>query len=385
MRPAGWLGLLAAALLLGGFLATPALGGPAPKEKLQKIRKQLEQQERELRKTRRKERSVLEELDAMDRRLVAQERELRRITARIRRTNRELARINRSLASLDRKIRSRRDQLRMRVRALYKTGRAAAVGFLLSSQDPASLLRRVTYLERIARQDRELIQTYQEDFRRREDKRRALEAKKAELLALKRQEEDQRVRIARERAKKVAFLDDLRSRRQRVERLLKELKQAARRLERLITRIPKRRQVIPYRGPSILAHKGRLVWPAPGKVVGRYGRHRDPQLGTVLFRKGIEIASPRGAAVRAVFHGVVIYADWFQGYGQMVILNHGRGYYSLYAHLGDILVAVGEKVKRGQIIGRVGDTGSHRGPGLYFEIRHRTKAENPLAWLKRRR
>ena len=86
----------------------------------------------------------------------------------------------------------------------------------------------------------------------------------------------------------------------------------------------------------------------------------------------------------AVADGAVIYADWFKGYGRLIILDHGGGYFTLYAHAAEIWARSGDSVSRGQVIGKVGDTGSLEGPQLYFELRHKGKPQDPLAWLQSR-
>ncbi len=104
---------------------------------------------------------------------------------------------------------------------------------------------------------------------------------------------------------------------------------------------------------------------------------------------GIQIAAPAGTPIRAVAKGLVRYADWFKGYGKLVILDHGKGYYSLYAQAAELNVAEGTEVAQGQILGTVGDTGSlyadQWGTSLYFEIRHDGLPEDPVRWLTHQR
>jgi len=120
-----------------------------------------------------------------------------------------------------------------------------------------------------------------------------------------------------------------------------------------------------------------------GNVVGRFGPETHPKWGTTTMNNGIDIEAPMGAAVRAVARGRVEYtSDDYAGYGEIVILNHGDGYYTLYAHLSDILVAQGAAVESGQTIGRVGDTGSLKGTVLHFEVRKGGNALDPQQWLK---
>jgi septal ring factor EnvC (AmiA/AmiB activator) len=129
---------------------------------------------------------------------------------------------------------------------------------------------------------------------------------------------------------------------------------------------------------------GRLPWPTNGEVVTRFGVQRHPQFGTVVFRRGIEIEARAGEEVRVVDDGVVKFADWYKGYGRLVIVEHGAGFYSLYGHLSRLDLNKDDRVQRGQVLGLVGDTGSSKGARLYFEIRIHGEAQDPLRWLAKR-
>jgi septal ring factor EnvC (AmiA/AmiB activator) len=101
------------------------------------------------------------------------------------------------------------------------------------------------------------------------------------------------------------------------------------------------------------------------------------------FQKGIDIKAGKGQPVRAVRMGKVIFSGWFKGYGNMMIIDHGDHYHTLYAHAEELFKAKGEYVEAGEVIATVGDTGSMKGPGLHFEIRHHGKAVNPMKWIKK--
>ncbi|MGH7428631.1 MAG: murein hydrolase activator EnvC family protein, partial [Candidatus Methylomirabilaceae bacterium] len=132
---------------------------------------------------------------------------------------------------------------------------------------------------------------------------------------------------------------------------------------------------------SFAARKGVLPWPTSGSLTASFGRQVHPRYGTVTFNRGIEINAPERQQIVAVADGSVLFADWFKGYGRLIILDHGEGYYTVYAHAAEIRVKVGDRVTRGQQIGLVGDTGSASGSQLYFEVRHRGRPQDPVAWL----
>jgi septal ring factor EnvC (AmiA/AmiB activator) len=128
--------------------------------------------------------------------------------------------------------------------------------------------------------------------------------------------------------------------------------------------------------------KGKLPWPIPGRVVSRFGEQINPQFQTRIRNTGIEIESASGEEVVAVSEGRVIYSSGLRGYGNMVILEHDAGYYTLYARLSEIWVSLNQKVDRLQTIGTVGENGFSFKPTLHFEIREGKKPQNPLEWLR---
>jgi len=132
----------------------------------------------------------------------------------------------------------------------------------------------------------------------------------------------------------------------------------------------------------IAAFRGTLPWPCPGRVRSTFGRHKHPKFDTYTIQNGIEIETAADRPARAVHEGTVVFADRFKGYGLMVVLDHGGKHHSLYAHLSDASVQVGQKVEAGDVLGTVGAMGAEE-PGLYFEMRFQGRPEDPLEWLKR--
>ena len=129
--------------------------------------------------------------------------------------------------------------------------------------------------------------------------------------------------------------------------------------------------------------KGNLVWPTVGKVVSRFGKRKHPTLKTITENSGIDIRVKEGTEVVSVLTGRVTSITWIRGFGNTVIIDHGRGYYSVYTHLSEIYVTPNETVATGQRIASVGETGSLEGSELHFEIWHNREKQNPLHWLKK--
>lgn len=132
---------------------------------------------------------------------------------------------------------------------------------------------------------------------------------------------------------------------------------------------------------GLASQKGLLRWPATGRVLARFGKHRDPKLNTFTFNRGIDIDVRRGSSVRAVAPGKTVMADWFRGYGKFVLLYHGGDYFTLYGCLSEVYVAVGTRVDEGEVIALSGDTGALGQPKLHFEVLRGKEALDPLGWL----
>ena len=139
--------------------------------------------------------------------------------------------------------------------------------------------------------------------------------------------------------------------------------------------------VIPLYG-DFSKNRGRLPWPVTGRLLGSFGYQKNPRFGTATYNSGIDIAAKFGTPIAAVSKARVDLVTWLDGYGKCAILNHGGGFYTLYAHASEILVSVGKEVAAGEIIGKVGDTGSTIGTALHFEIRQGKTALNPLDWFR---
>ena len=176
----------------------------------------------------------------------------------------------------------------------------------------------------------------------------------------------------------------MRTDRTRERALLRGLERAAVALEETLAGLEGSRSVsdstsMPDRRFS--SRKGELRRPVQGRIRNPFGRVVDVQYQTQIFRKGVEFSARMGERVRAVAPGRVRFAGWFRGYGKIVILDHGAGYFTVSGQLSQIQVQVGEKVKSGQVVGTVGETGSLEGPGLYFEVRRGGVPLNPAEWL----
>jgi len=393
----------AAALHVGHPPALAAEKEPKLSRRLRDKRQQLNRLHRELDRERkqatevaRKERALFEELDRTDRQLQQKGRELKGLQERLRISMERLQSLRKEIGLTHAQLDQIQGLLRRRVRAIYKQGRFGYVRALLSADDLSSGGRRIKYLTVIANQDQRMVAAYTATIETLQARRTDLERSKLELVESQKAVAAKREEILEEQRTRRRLLAMVQEQKKGHLAAIRQLELAARELQDLIGRLQgearaqrgRRPALDPTperpppegRGPFALL-KGRLPWPTSGTLASSFGRQEHPRYKTVTFNRGVEINAPQGQKILAVSDGSVLYADSFKGYGRLIVLDHGEGYYTVYAHAAEILVRIGDRVAKGQSIGLVGDTGSVTGSQLYFEVRHRGRPQDPLAWL----
>jgi len=357
----------------------------ARRKELLELRQQIDRERAEAEKLRGKEKQVLAEINSADRQLSSTKAYLKKLADQERAINRHLGELELDLRARQSDLERANTRLAYRVREMYKSGKPSLVEVIFSSESLPDLADRIYVLARLAEEERKLmgsIATSREKLVANKTEAERSVAEVQQIEAEKKKEQSRVVEIKKQRETQVT---SLRQQRTAHERAAKELRAAQDRLESLIRRLESQRRTepdfVPASGPFSLA-RGRLPWPVRGKVLESFGLHTHPKFGTSTRNNGIDIQAAPGTPVRAVADGLVDYRDWLTGYGNCVILNHGKSYYTLYAHLGDVAVATGQTVAGGDVIGSVGDTGSLKGPMLHFEVRHGAGAVDPESWLR---
>ena len=368
--------LLVAALLLPA-LAPPATAAPEiPKstsiatvprkqQELRQVLAELTRQRRRLRQVRRQERRVLGELEGIDRTREQSERRLEALSVEMDRTQIRTQAAITQLAVTERNLAHRRASLGRRLLDVYKYGQTGYVDVLLGADDFAELVTRWQFISTIVRADGQIIAAYRNDSARYQRVRAQLLTEQTQLASLTSQTRARRREIVAKEQQKRSMLVRLQEERSSYEQMVKELEVNSRELEALIRRT---QGVAPTRSGYVRA-LGRFIWPARGTFTSPFGMRRHPIFRISRMHTGQDIAAPYRSPVLAAADGRVIYAGWFGGYGKIVVLDHGDGVSTLYAHLSQILVSESASVRRGQQIGRVGSTGYSTGPHVHFEIR----------------
>ncbi len=193
--------------------------------------------------------------------------------------------------------------------------------------------------------------------------------------------------ISRERSTRKRLLADIRSQKALELAAIDALSRAANDLDSKISLLNSQVETAgTHKNNSQIAfstHKGLLIMPVIGKIISLFGPYKNQKYNISNFRSGIDFKADKGEPIRSIFQGKVLYSNWFKGYGNMIVIDHGNNYYTIYAHLEETFKSKGNSVETGEVIATVGDTGSMEGAKLYFEVRHHGKPENPLVWLKK--
>jgi len=386
--------LLSACLLLSGTAPAAQKGGrlSQTQRELKAVQRELAEERRLAQEAGRREGALTRDLERVEALLGAKTADLKRLEARVAAESRAVTTLTQELQRAESRLERTKHLLAQRLRALYKQGRLGTVRVLLTSGTAEEAARRVKYLAAIAVQDRDLAARHRAALAELTAQREAVRARIGALAARRDEAHETRQEIASEQWKRRILLAKVREEKQGHLTAIRELEEAANELQALVNRLRLeerryRRPVAPGGVPldgDLAALRGRLPWPTAGEVVSPFGREEHPRFRTVTFNRGVGIRATAGEEIRAVHRGTVAFADWFQGYGRLAILDHGEGLFTLYAHLADLLVRAGQEVHAGQLIGTVGESGSLDGPQLYFEIRVRGKPEDPLAWLRPR-
>jgi septal ring factor EnvC (AmiA/AmiB activator) len=288
----------------------------------------------------------------------------------------EIAQVARQIQETTTEVEKRKEELGRRLQSIYKYGRTNPLAALLSTRSVPEVYRKMIYLRWVVRADQRLAAELEGLNRKLGGQRSQLVAARAELERLQREQLDQEAKLSPAIAAESALLKKVRSDKAAGQALQRQLTESASRLQDLLADLQRRKeQAVPEAETQFEAAKGSLPWPLRGKVIATFGSQVHPRYKTKTSNLGIDIKAEPAAGVQAVAAGHVAYADQFMGYGNLIIVDHGSGFYTLYGNLDEMTAQVGAEVTAGTRIGTASDY-------LHFEIRKDGKAVNPLDWLK---
>ena len=353
------------------------------------IEHQLEAAKSDLAVTTRREKAVLTAFEEAEAALNGVRRLVRETESELGALNATIDDIRRRTIELDKKIQVGEAYAAKRLVALYKLNWLGRIQLLATAESFFDFINRKASLERILGQDEALLDALNNNKTTQETLLTRLNASKAEKRSLELVLKARADQLSLRQGKRKNLLETIRSEKALELAALRALQDAARQLDDTMEHIAPAAVSV---GPETAARdgeqlfiqtKGLLSWPVKGKIISFFGRYRDKKYAVTNFQSGINIQAERGEPIRAVSHGHTIYASWFKGFGNMMILDHGDHYYTVYAHLEEVFKVKGDRVEKGEVIATVGDSGSLTGPALHFEVRYHGKPVDPLEWIRK--
>lgn len=378
--------IVACLLLLAGLLVSPLCSATSAetdiegsKRELEEIRQRLERTAQDLQQKKQAERQIVSDMKTVKAQLSRIRARDRKLSDQLRRTEAMVPAKEKEVNAASKQVNRMEGQVRKRLVALYKFGDSGPLRIVFSSLSPSEMASQYRYLQQVVRHDRQLLDSYKDQLDILDKALTDLETLRGKQSRLLGEVQQNRSQLQEAGRLKRKLLTEVRKDKELLAVMVAGLKEKKERLEQLVKKL----ESAPGEGYSGGARqfsslKGGLPWPMTGKVQVSFGTQRHPELGTLYSSNGIEIAAVEGTPIAAVGGGRVVFADSFQGYGKLVIVDHGNSYHTLYGHALHLDRGVGDRVQAGETLARVGFPGTG---GLYFELRHHGVPIDPMSWF----
>ena len=292
----------------------------------------------------------------------------------------EIAEKNARITELQTQIDNNRERLQERMRITYEYGGVSYIEILLQADGFSDLLTKISLLKEIVTHDQKVINEYITTQTEVEEAKKIVEKERDEVVSAKNILEGKRSELKKLQSEKQAIIDSLNA---DIKALEKEEKEAEAEYSAIQAQIKKAQSSNSSSGKTVNKGTGQFVWPsaASTRVTSYYGRREKPNAAATSMHRGIDIGAPSGTNVLAADSGTVIVAGFGRSYGNYVVIDHGNGYTTLYAHNSRLCVSVGDSVSRGQVIAKCGSTGNSTGPHIHFEISKNGSLVNPMSFF----
>lgn len=395
--------------LLLCLLAGPAWAATdSRQQELGQLRGRIAQLREEVERAAEDRKEAADVLRASERRISEVNRSLHDLGKDERRIGSTLDRLGGEQAAIEARLREQEDRLADLVRQRYSQGDADALRIVLSGRNPGDIQRDLGYFAYIGRARADLIASHRDSLAQLATVAEETRQRQAELAKVKESQLAQREELGKEKRARQSVYDQLsqqiRQQRKEIDSLVRDEQRLARLIEKLrrLAEAAKAKKAAQKREPAkpkpvsagqkvdrvadaslagydFPALRGKLALPTVGEIVARFGQARS---GGGPAWKGLFIKARNGQPVRAVGNGEVVFSDWLRGFGNLLIVDHGEGYLSLYSNNESLYKQAGDSVRAGDVVAATGNTGGHEEPGLYFELRRQGQPFDPLGWVK---
>jgi len=374
-----WVAAMVAVGLAGTALAEAREADNPVKDDLRDLGRDLNRERRVFKRLQRESTSLLTILAELDGQVEQADRDLAETQQRLAELERQLEESRKLREQAAESLSALRDRLAHRLRQIYLQGELGWLDLVFGADSISEGLQGYELAKRLAISDERLARQVARSRDQITETEQRIERQKSELEQARVQVELRREQAAAARDEQLSAVDLVRRKAGLHRRAMSELKRASGRLSDLVASMEGKAPA----ARGLASWRGRLPSPVPGaRVETGFGKQVDQRFGTVTMNQGVDLRAALGTLVKAVYPGKVVFAQTFQGYGRLVIVEHGGGYYTLYGHLDRFEVAKGDRVEQGSPIGTLGQSGSLKGPYLYFEIRRGGQAQDPTSWVK---
>ncbi|WP_250461331.1 murein hydrolase activator EnvC family protein [Microbulbifer litoralis] len=360
--------------------APPALADDDQQARLEEIKQRIESLQEELGEVRDQRDQLLRDLEENEKDISELHRRIDQIKSDMQSRGEKLQELRKEQQQLQESRRSMQRRVEQEVAAAYRLGRQEQVKLLLNQQDPQNIARQLRYHQYFLQERSRVIDDYLATLSSLQTVSTTIERERDTLDSERRQLQQRETQLVGAQQARQSTLDKLAARLADGSGELKQLKSDRSRLQKLVDEVGRAiaSLVSPQDQQPFAKQRGRMQWPVDGRRANAYGRRR----ANGITWKGITIRADAGTPVHAIHRGRVVFSDYLRGQGMLMILDHGDGYMSLYAHNQSLTRSLGEWVERGDTIARVGNTGGLNRSGVYFEIRHRGRPQDPTVWCR---
>jgi len=372
----------------GAVFAKDPKGGPRElvkkEKKLEDIKKRLRETKSSISRVEAKEAGILSGLERVNIKLKNNRDRLKTANSSLRKTESGISSADAGIKILEQEREELKRRLTARLGAMYKMMSGGVFKAVFSAYDSSSQTeKRYRYLSIIMDSDRKLMEGAKRNIGELAKQKERFSNLKQDLRLTLATAGIEKKEIEKTLNEKQRILSSTRREKDRYLAMAKELEDAQKEVFLLIEKLRKEGEKADETS-GFSAMKGKLPMPVSGKVVSYYGKVVHPKFNTVTFNNGIVIEAPFGSEVKSVYKGKVVYVGRLKGYGEVLIIDHQGGFYTLFAHLSEAVKKKNAAVEKGDVVGLVGDSGLRQLSGLYFEIRQKGVPRDPMTWIAER-
>lgn len=351
------------------------------KNQLKSVQKSIEEKKRQLEGVQQQKQDLQNQLVVIQKNLVQSREQLDKTQKQLASLEKNIKVTTWELERAQKKLNDEENIFKKRLVAMYKSGPIGYLGVLLDSNSFLDFLSRYEVVKRVINYDRNLIKDISRQKELIVQKKNKLVAQRSSLVSTRNAIERRKREIEIQLASRSSVLRQLNIQEQNYKSQIEDLTNESQQLTSIIKKL---QEEAARSNNAVKFTGGKLAWPVPGmyNITDPFGLRFHPILKVNRMHTGIDIATSYGSTVVAAASGKVIYAGWFGGYGNAVIIDHGNGISTLYGHNASLLVKEGDMVTKGQAIAKSGSTGLSTGPHMHFEVRKDGVPVNPMDWLK---